>query len=136
MRKRRKRNAIVVPVASMGDIAFLLIIFFMLCSNFAKESGINIRKPTAVSLEQLKESKLSISIDDHGAIHLNGAPLDSVRSVEDGVRILLEGRTTDEEKMVMFKCDRDVDKKVFEPVLDAIAKAGGIVGAVGEPRNR
>jgi hypothetical protein len=36
--------------------------------------------------------------------------------------------------MVMFKCDRFASKRVFEPVLDAIASAGGIIVAVGEKR--
>ena len=134
MRMRRKRNAIIVPVASMGDIAFLLIIFFMLCSNFAKESGINIKKPTVTLLEQLKESRISIAIDDKGDIRLNGEPVDNADAVEALVQKLLVGKTTEEQKVVMFKCDREQDKTVFEPVLDAISKAGGIVAAVGEPR--
>jgi hypothetical protein len=34
--------------------------------------------------------------------------------------------------MVVFRCDQGVDKKVFEPVLAAISKAGGVIAAVGE----
>ena len=34
--RRRKKPSLVLPLSSMGDIAFLLIIFFMLASNFMK----------------------------------------------------------------------------------------------------
>jgi len=33
---------------------------------------------------------------------------------------------------VVFRCDRAVGREVFEPVLDAITRAGGIIAAVGE----
>jgi len=36
----------------------------------------------------------------------------------------------------MFKCDQATDKKIFEPVIEAISKAGGIVAAMGEKKKR
>jgi hypothetical protein len=39
-------------------------------------------------------------------------------------------------RIVLFKCDQAVDKKVFEPVIEAISKAGGIVAAMGEKKGR
>lgn len=131
MRKRR-RNAVMVPVASMGDIAFLLIIFFMVCSNFAKEAGLKLKPPRTYDLEALKESKISVTIDETGKIHVQGKAVDNAEAVEWAVKALLEGKAEGAEKVVMFKCDREVDKTVFEPVLDAISAAGGVVAAVGE----
>lgn len=129
---RRRRAAINVPTTSMGDIAFLLIIFFMVCSNFAKESGIKIKAPQAPDIEQIKESKVSVAIDAQGAIYLNGVAVSDAQGVEWGVAALLTGRTNDLQRTVMFKCDKEIDKSVFEPVLAAISKAGGLVAAIGE----
>lgn len=39
---------------------------------------------------------------------------------------------TDDQRHVQFKCDSTVTKQQFEPVLKAIAEAGGIIEAVGE----
>ena len=130
--KKRRRNAVMVPVASMGDIAFLLIIFFMVCSNFAKEAGLQIKPPRTFDLDALQESNVSVSIDEVGDIYLQGVKMESAESVEWGIKALLDGRTEDLEKVVMFKCDREVDKTVYEPVLNAISAAGGIVAAIGE----
>ena len=43
---------------------------------------------------------------------------------------------TDAGRTVHFRCDRSVDKSVFEPVMDAIAAAGGRISAVGEKAKR
>ena len=56
MKKRRRRRTIIVPVVSMGDIAFLLIIFFILCSNIAREAGIAVAPPVSADLDQVDES--------------------------------------------------------------------------------
>ena len=37
-----------------------------------------------------------------------------------------------QDRLVVFRCDQGVDKQVFEPVLAAISKAGGVIAAVGE----
>ncbi len=129
---RRRRPEITVPTASMGDIAFLLTIFFMVCSNFAKEAGIKWTEPIAPQLRVIKESKVSVSIDAEGLIYLQGQPVPDADSVEAGVAALLQRRGDKDERLVMFKCDQAVDKAVFEPVIAAIARAGGVMMAVGE----
>jgi len=128
----RRRRDIAVPVVSMGDIAFLLTIFFLICSNFTKEAGIKLVPPKAPSVETIKESRISVAIDGEGAIFLQGQPVPDARSIEWGVAALMQDRTGPEARLVMFKCDHQVDKAVFEPVLDAIAKAGGTIVAVGD----
>jgi len=128
-RRRRKIN---VPVASMGDIAFLLIIFFMICSNFAQDAHVKLTPPESLSIEIMEESNISVSIDENDLIYVQGQPVGSADSVEAIVAALLEARAADASRLVLFKCDRDADKSVFEPVLDAISRAGGIIAAVGE----
>jgi hypothetical protein len=44
----------------------------------------------------------------------------------------LAGKKDPRERLVVFRCDKGVDKKVFEPVLAAISKAGGVIAAVGD----
>ncbi len=131
---RRRKKAISVPTTSMGDIAFLLIIFFMVCSNFVKESGIKVAPPLADDIDSVKNAPLSVVIDENNEIHVNGKPVSSGMAVEAIVESAVEGKTTDDERMVLFKCDRSVAKTVFEPVLEAITRAGGMLVAVGEKR--
>ena len=130
--RKARRVAPAVPLASMGDIAFLLTIFFILTSNFAKDDTRNIKPPTARELAQMENQTVSISIDADGGIFFNGRPVASPATIEAGVAGFLAGKKDPKDRMVVFRCDKGVDKKVFEPVLAAISKGGGVIAAVGE----
>jgi len=63
-----------IPTCSMADIAFLLIIFFMLTTVFKAERGIRVSLPTAASTKKLPKRNIAhiwvssdgvISIDDN-----------------------------------------------------------------------
>jgi biopolymer transport protein ExbD len=123
-----------VPLASMGDIAFLLTIFFILTSNFAKDDTRNIAPPSAAELAQLENQNVSVSIDGDGGMFFNGRPVGSADVIEAGVAGFLAGKKDAKDRIVVFRCDKGVDKQVFEPVLAAISKAGGVIAAVGEAK--
>lgn len=131
MRKRKKRRQVIVPVASMGDIAFLLIIFFLIASRLAQDKQIT--QPHSLDAVELKEAVISVLIDENGHYYVNGREMDSVKKVEAEVKEMLERRnaTNELQRTVMFKCDAEVTKFKFEPVIEAIVEAGGIIGAVG-----
>ena len=130
--RKSRRVEPTVPLASMGDIAFLLTIFFILTSNFAKDDTRNIKPPSARELAQLENQNVSVSIDADGGVFFNGRPVASPATIEAGVAGFLAGKKDPKDRMVVFRCDQGVDKKVFEPVLAAISKAGGVIAAVGE----
>jgi biopolymer transport protein ExbD len=133
MRLRKSRRvAPAVPLASMGDIAFLLTIFFILTSNFAKDDTRKIKPPNARELAQLENQNVSVSIDADGGLFFNGRPVAAPATIEAGVAGFLAGKKDPQDRLVVFRCDKGVDKKVFEPVLAAISKAGGVIAAVGE----
>ena len=123
-----------VPTTSMGDIAFLLIIFFMVCSNFAKESKIKFKPADALDLKAVENAKISVVIDESSGIYLDGQLVNDVSTLKLLIENALPDKASSKARMVMFKCDRFASKRVFEPVLDAIASAGGIIVAVGEKR--
>jgi biopolymer transport protein ExbD len=125
---------IAVPTTSMGDIAFLLIIFFMVCSNFAKESKIKFKPVDAEGLKAVENAKISVVIDEEGALFLDGQLVNDVATFKPLIEKKMENKETAKSRMVLFKCDRYASKRVFEPVLDAIANAGGVIVAVGEKR--
>ncbi len=45
--KRRERYAIVAPLTSLIDIVFMLLIYFLLTTNFMVDEGIKIKLPQA-----------------------------------------------------------------------------------------
>ena len=131
-RKKKRRN-VPVPIASMGDIAFLLIIFFMVCSEMAKERELPLDLPQSEHVEKQEIPVAArVAVDEDGRIYFDGEEVESAKDVEWGVRALLENTVADKQRHVRFKCDAALPKETFEPVLKAIAEGGGIVEAVGQ----
>ena len=126
--RRARRIPIMIPVASMGDIAFLLIIFFMLTSNFIKEAHVKLDPAKAPDIQPMKESQVSLSLDKHGTVWLQGQPC-PVEIIEEGVRALLADR---QDKVVMLKVDREAHHDAYGPIFMALSKAGAEIALVGE----
>ncbi|MDR0465635.1 MAG: biopolymer transporter ExbD [Treponema sp.] len=77
MKLRRKKKKIFIPLFSMSDIAFLLLIFIMLVSliNYRKE--VNIEYPVAqTGLRTNAEKNMDVWIDINGRIYIDGNAAD------------------------------------------------------------
>jgi len=132
--QRKKRRTVPVPIASMGDIAFLLIIFFLVCSEVAKDkANLQVTLPLSDYVEKIQATVVArVAVDEDGEIYFDGVQVDNAKDVEWGVRALITNTVSDDQRHVQFKCDSALPKEIFEPVLKAIATAGGIIEAVGE----
>ena len=134
--RRKRKGPITMPIASMGDIAFLLIIFFMVCSNFVKESNIQYKSPTSADVAPVDDSGISVVVDKDGKIYLEGKPLADSDALKTKLEALLQGKAADDKKgrSVVFKCDMGLALEDFQPAMEAIVGAGGVLIAVGDPR--
>lgn len=132
--QRKKRKPIPVPIASMGDIAFLLIIFFMVASEAARNNPNITLTPPLSEFVETNEANLAarVSIDEAGEIYFDGVRVDGPKDIEWGVRAVLNDATTDDQRRVLFSCDAALPKETYDPVIKAIVEAGGILEAVGE----
>jgi len=77
MNLRRERKSFSIPVNSMSDVAFLLLIFIMIVAliNYRKE--VKIEYPEAkATLRTNAEKNLEVWIDREGAIYLDGDAAD------------------------------------------------------------
>ena len=127
--RRRKKPSLVLPLSSMGDIAFLLIIFFMLASNFMKTGNVELEKPDAPSLEQQEPPKCSVLLDKDGQIWFEGAQV-SKGEVTSALKELAE---KDREYTVHVAIHKDLTKKDFMPLIEAISESGAKMILTGEP---
>ncbi|MBF0243833.1 MAG: biopolymer transporter ExbD [Planctomycetes bacterium] len=124
---RKKPPAPMVPIASMGDIAFLLIIFFMVVSNFMKEAHVELERPKSPDIEKMKPSQISVSYDKDSQLWLQGT-ICTVEELESGLSALLE---TNNDKLVMVKIDKNIPEEKFQPVMMALSKAGAKIALEG-----
>jgi len=129
MIKRKRRAQPTVPLTSMADIAFLLIIFFILTTTFMKEPPVPVDLPEDPKIEDVEESELIVTMDKQGRVYLNG-----VQTTTDGLEGELSGLLpTQETKLVHVKIDRSLQRSEFEPVLIGISEAGGLIAPLGDP---
>ena len=77
MNLRRKKKSFTIPLNSMSDVAFLLLIFIMIVAliNYRKE--VKIEYPEAnTALRTSAEKNLEVWVDREGKIFLDGDPSD------------------------------------------------------------
>jgi biopolymer transport protein ExbD len=118
-------------LVSMGDIAFQLIVFFMVTTTFMRDS-------TQVDLPRLPnsdktESAISVALDASGKLHLDGQPVDTAGSLEGQLRQMLDGKTTPEERQVRFRCAATLTQKEYRSAMEAISNAGGVISIMHDP---
>ena len=90
------------------------------------------RRTVPVPIASMGDIVARIAVDENGEIYFDGTRVDNAKDVEWGVRALLTNTISDDQRHVQFKCDSSLPKETFEPVIKAIAAAGGIIEAVGE----
>lgn len=123
--RRKKRPVAVALTTSMGDIAFLLIIFFILAS--IPKSGRDLTLAEAPGLGEL-EGTLTVTMDKNSTCWLNDAEI-TVEGLETAIRNELIKRK--ESKLVIVKIDKSVPEASFIKVITAVSSAGGTFGASG-----
>ena len=129
---RPRRRMPFVPTASFGDIAFLLIIFFMVASVFMKEANIKVKQATSPDIDKVKNPPVSVIVDTEGKIWLQGQEY-ALDALEPEMSALLRDKT---DKQVMLKVDRLQKQKEFGQVLKALSNAGAEITLVGEKKGR
>ena len=65
-----------VDMAPLIDMTFLLLIFFLVNTNFIKETGIEVKRPQAASGSEKKGDLILVGVSSAGTIHMNGKRVD------------------------------------------------------------
>ena len=123
MKIRRRTAQATVPSMAMGDIAFNLLIFFVILARAQDDSHVNWQPAKTKVLENAGHSKVSIVIDKENDIYLNGKQV-GVAQLAPAIEETLAD-TPAGERGVLLKVDKDSTALHFEPVIEAISEAGG-----------
>jgi biopolymer transport protein ExbD len=119
-----KAHAAVIPTASMADIAFLLIIFFMVTITFEVDKTQVVLPKTAIRIEIPKKAAY-VSVTDNGLIKVSdGEELSNpVPGVEDVLSFAAGVVASDPSKPFVLKADSNVPYEVVDKVIDALKQA-------------
>ncbi len=90
-----------LDIVPLINCVFLLLIFFLLTSNFMSQSGIKISLPKAVTSEVVQENTIVITITSDNRFYLNETPVTLVE-----LKSKLEKASNAEP--ILIKADREV----------------------------
>ena len=117
-RKARVRS--VIPTASMADISFLLLVFFMVSTVFVRYRGFPVVLPEAEKIEKLEMRRhvTSIWVSRQGAVNI-----DDVNVAVDQVGPLVHAKLTANPRLVIsMKADADAEFGLLSDVLQELRK--------------
>lgn len=124
-----------IPNASMADIAFLMLIFFLVTTTIANDRGLSIQLPPIPppNQEDVKipeHNMFKIQINSSDALLVEGNPLSDISGLKEDIKKFVLNRGFDplssdspEKAIVSFKTDRGTSHRKFIEILDIIQGA-------------
>ena len=134
MKIQRRTSRAEVPALAMGDIAFNLLIFFVILARATDDSHLHWQPAKAGNLSSAGHSKVSVLIDSDNKLYLNGQQIGISQLAERIERAL--GDAPAGQRSVLLKVHRQSHALRFEPVIEAISEAGGDVVHILEEETR
>ncbi len=116
---RRGKFTASVPMSSMADIAFLLLVFFMVTSVLKVEADIPLELPDAAG-QELRENEVALSIAKNEAYYLNNTPM-AREDVMARIRVELQEKP---DVRVLISAHRDLSFALVQNLLELLKEAG------------
>ena len=124
--QRRKRSVVTaaIPTASMADIAFLLIIFFMVSTVFVVYRGFPVDLPPAGKIDLVKSRRnlVNIWVSPQGRIMVDEFETDLSR-----VGSIVQAKLAKNSRtVVLVKSDRNTEFRMISGVISELRKANAL----------
>jgi len=122
MKFRRPGVTTDIPSASMADIAFLLLIFFISTTVFSLEEGLTLILPPRGGPKKQVNRKdvLVLRTDAQSRVYADDTPVAEIAALSDIVR----GRLRDNDKLIVsIETDPDARYQTMIRVLDEVKEA-------------
>ena len=129
--KKRPKEEVEIPSSSLADIAFLLLIFFLVCTTIDVDKGLKlVLPPPDVTQEKIHQKNiLNILINDGGEVLLDNEIV-NVRDIE---RIVRDKILENDKLIISLKTARLTKYKVYIEVLDQLKRADATRISIAEP---
>ncbi|GGJ81171.1 ExbD/TolR family protein [Pseudomonas matsuisoli] len=124
-RRRRERENVEINLASLIDVVFILLLFFVVTTTFTRETQLQVNLPEADSAEPTASANpvLEIMISADGKYALNGQEL--LRSDLQGLQAALQRESGgDTAQPVTISADANTPHQAVVTAMDAAGKLG------------
>ncbi len=132
MKERRRRKLLAEPPASAtGDIAFNLIVFFLVCASVQPDSGREQVLPRSEQQQQEQKKTENIEVQlTRDRVFVNGSPMkinDFPANFQGALTRALENKTSQSDRVVVVKSKPETPYSYWITITEMIEQAGGVV---------
>ncbi|MCK4409344.1 MAG: biopolymer transporter ExbD [Candidatus Eisenbacteria sp.] len=121
--RRKAGSGARIPTSSMADIAFLLIVFFMVTTIFKLEQGLAITLPRSTAGEKIPREKIAhIWIDRAGVLSID----DMVISVPDIEPMVLAKLRENPGVIIAFNTDENAPYRAINDAMERLKLANAL----------
>ena len=116
----REESKADVNIGPLIDMVFILLIFFVITTNFTRQTGIDVNKPQAQTAVYQGSKTILIGISPEGTVHIHGKQV----SLESLSQILSSEQKKRPDASVVIIGDRGADLGRAVDVMDMCLLAG------------
>ena len=125
MKIRRSKLEVMAPAVAMADIAFNLVLFFLILARTQDESSVKWEAARVPKVQDLAQSRVSVIVDEDGKIYVNGIGM-GVDQLTPAIETLLADLKPGQ-RTVLLKIHKEALADLFQKVIEAVSNAGGEV---------
>ena len=129
VRKQKRRDA-EIPTASLADIAFLILIFFLATTTIDVDKGLGITLPAKGETKDIKKKNiLDLLINQTGEVMLDNEPVE-VRAIK---QVLQQKLLENDLLIISVKATPETEYRIYVEVMDQIKQSGAKRISIAEP---
>lgn len=112
-----------IPTTSMGDISFLLLLFFMVSTVFVKEKGLDVILPKAKSIEKIpRKHATTIYVNRGGTITIDDYAVEIPQ-----VSVIMQQKLAEDiNTLTCFRTDKDTSYGIMSDILTQLKDANAL----------
>jgi len=128
---KKKEKSVEIPSASLSDIVFLLLIFFLVTTSIDTEKGLDLVLPPPgdVEIEIAKRNIANLLINAQGQVLLDNELVE----IRDIARIVRQKIFENEKLIISLKTDKQTRYETYVAVVDQLKKAEARRISLAEP---
>lgn len=130
MLEKRRKVSVEIPQASLADIAFLILIFYLATTTINIDKGIGLTLPAKGEAKEVaKQNLISLLINAQGEVLLDNEVV-AIPAIREIVRNKL---LANDKLIVSVKADKATEYRVYLAVLDQLKQAEVVRISIAEP---
>ena len=123
--KKKSKVSTEIPTASMPDIVFMLLLFFMVTTVFRQSTGLPVDLPVARMIKKLdaKKNVANIWADARGNISIDDKLINDMSDIR---MIMYQKRIETPKIVVSFKFDKNANMGLVSDIQQELRKADAL----------